>query len=436
MTFLSPFHRRRICLGLWFLLAIGARGWAAGEAGDVPTVAGPLPSALGAEAAQSPAGPGGVGGLGEERSGSGLDSGGAVLDLGAWLPPPTVPEPLQYHMQAVARGYYLNDHRFEFTGMEATFAAEGVVRGGVLQRVQDWELSVEGEIFLNQPFDRNILVDTPERRSFAANFAVEPLQISQLYLEARRGDYAVALGRFVTPFGRFYFPNYRNNFDDSPFIRSEAILFRETGLRLMWDPEPWVLTAALTNGGFEQDTNSSKALVARCGIDQETFACGASVKWQDGIGSEGQKAFNNHAGVDAMLRWGNWTLSTEVIYDQYGLRRPGIALNDIFWGRSLYYRDLNRGLLRPLTGVGYYVNLGYEGPLWSLGLNYGEFYPTPIGDRRHDAVTRRGLIKASRHWTPHFETYAVVFKENDLVRSFDASTRRGIYVLVGTQFTW
>jgi hypothetical protein len=105
MTFLSPFHRRRICLGLWFLLAIGARGWAAGDAGDVPTVAGPLPSALGAEAAQSPAGPGGVGGLGEERSGSGLASGGAVLDLGAWLPPATVPEPLQYHMQAVARGY-------------------------------------------------------------------------------------------------------------------------------------------------------------------------------------------------------------------------------------------------------------------------------------------------------------------------------------------
>ena len=76
----------------------------------------------------------------------------------------------------------------------------------------------------------------------------------------------------MTPFGRFYYPLYRNNFDDSPFIRSEAILFRETGLLGQWDPEGWVFTAALTNGGFEQDTNSSKALVARAGIDLPYFA--------------------------------------------------------------------------------------------------------------------------------------------------------------------
>ena len=46
------------------------------------------------------------------------------------------------------------------------------------------------------------------------------------------------------------------------------VFVRETGLLLQWDPGIWVCTAALTNGSFEQDTNSSKAVVARVGIDQ------------------------------------------------------------------------------------------------------------------------------------------------------------------------
>jgi hypothetical protein len=69
-------------------------------------------------------------------------------------------------------------------------------------------------------------------------------------------------------------------------------------------------------------------------------------------------------------------------------------------------------------------------------LNYGEFYPEQIGNRRHDAVTRRGLVKASRHWTPHFETYGVALIESDLADSFDNSTRRGLYAIFGGQFVW
>jgi hypothetical protein len=46
------------------------------------------------------------------------------------------------------------------------------------------------------------------------------------------------------------------------------------------------------------------------------------------------------------------------------------------------------------------------------------------------------MIKASRHWSRHFETYTVVYRENDLAHAFDGSTRRGIYVLFGGQFTW
>ena len=353
-----------------------------------------------------------------------------------WLPPPQASADFLYTVGGKARGYYINDQRIEFTGMESTFAVEGVIDGGFVQRVDGWEYSLQAQLFLNQPFDKNMLVDTPERRSFTHNFDVDPLQISQLNLGARYGDLYAALGRFVTPFGRFYFPNYRNNFDDSPFIRSEAILFRETGLLLQWDPGIWVFNACLTNGGFQQDANSSKALVARAGIDQPWYALGTSVKWQDGNGSESQKAFNNHVGLDAMVRRGSWTLSGEAIYDQYGLRRPGTALNDITWGRSLYYRDFNNGFNHPITGVGYYVNLGYEGPRWMLMLNYGEFYPEQIGNRRQDTITRRGLVKGSFHWTPHFETYSVLMLENDLANAFDGSTRRGLYFIFGSQFAW
>jgi hypothetical protein len=339
-----------------------------------------------------------------------------------------------YHYGGAARGYYINDQRIEFTGQEATFTVEGVIDGGIHQQIGPWEAQIETELFLNLPFDRNILQDTAERASFASNFDIDPLQISQLYLGLRRGDWFGAIGRFVTPFGRFYYPLYRNNFDDSPFIRSEAILYRETGIVGQWDPEGWVFTAALTNGGFGQDTNSSKALVARAGIDLPNFALGSSIKMQDGIGSEGQKTFNEHVGLDAMVRSGNWTLSGEVIYDHYGLRRPGLALDDIFWGRSLYYRDLNKAFHEPITGLGYYVNLGYEGPNWSLTFNYGEFHPEQLGVPQHDATTRRGLIKASRFWSPNLETYAVLLLENDLPDSFGSRPRYGQYVIFGMQF--
>src|SRR5262245_9443572 len=118
----------------------------------------------------------------------------------AWsVLPPANPDFL-YHVSGKARGYYINDQRIEFTGMESTFAVEGVLEGGFAQRIDGWELSLETQLFLNQPFDRNQLVDTPERRSFSANFDIDPLQISQLYLGARYGDCYAALGRFVTPF--------------------------------------------------------------------------------------------------------------------------------------------------------------------------------------------------------------------------------------------
>jgi hypothetical protein len=71
-----------------------------------------------------------------------------------------------------------------------------------------------------------------------------------------------------------------------------------------------------------------------------------------------------------------------------------------------------------------------------VALNYGEFYPEELGVPQHDVPTRRGLVKASRHWSPHFETYGVVLVENTLATVFDGHDRKGIYLIVGAQFVF
>lgn len=355
------------------------------------------------------------------------------------LPPPAATDDdcdRWSHVGGKARSYFVTDQRIEFTGQETTFAVEGAIDGGYHRRAGAWELLLEGELFLNLPFDGNLLRDTPERRSFAANFDIDPLQISQLYLGARHDDWYLSLGRFVTPFGRFYFPQYRNNFSDAPFIRSEAILFRETGALVQWDPEGYVFTAALTNGGFGQDTNASKAVIARAGLDRDNFALGTSVKWHDGISSEGQKQYNRHVGIDALVRRGQWTLSAEAIYDQYGFRRPGFDPNDIFWGRSIYFRDQNDGLYDPIEGFGYYVDLGYAGERFSVHLNYGDYFPERIGNVPHDQDVHRGLVKWSWHPVLHFEIYGIALVENDGPLGFATrAQRRGLMGILGCQWS-
>jgi len=351
------------------------------------------------------------------------------------LVPPMEADPF-FHYGVKARSYYLNDQRLEFTGLEATFGVEGVLGAGVHQQVGEWELITECELFVNQPFDRNIFIDSPMRRSFARNFDVDVLQISQLYLAAQRGDLYLATGRIVTPFGRFYFPNYLNSFADSPFIRSEAILFRETGVMARWEPSIFSLTAALTNGGPDRDSNSSKALIARAGLNFEQFSAGASVKYQDGIGSEDQKFHNNHVGLDAAWRNGPWTLSSEVLYDEYGARRPGLNLDDIFWGRSVYFRELHNPSGGPLTGFGYYVNLGYDaGGPWMFQLNYGDYFPRQqLGVAPHDSPVHRGLFRAVYRATPNWEVYGTVLTENE--GSWGLRPRLGTMILAGMQFVY
>ena len=365
----------------------------------------------------------------------------------------------QLDVWATARSYYTADMRWEFTGQEETFAAEAQSLMHWTYQSRGWTNSVTGEIYLNQPFDDNILthVNEPLRKSFAHNFRnLKTFELSQLFLTVGRQNWAVDLGRFVTPFGRYYVPQ-TNNFRTTdyrfyaPFIRSECILYRETGLQLRYQPGCLRLATAYTNGSNGLDTNSSKAICARVGIETEPCNAGISVKWQDGIGSENQKEFNNYAGFDLMLRRGRWRFSTEWIYNQYGLRRRELTLNDITWGRSLYNRQMNNnGRNVPCQGWGGYMNLIYESDRWTAVLEYGEFHPQPISaddppdptqfpqwDQNrliHNTITRRGLGQLTWRVNRHLEFINTGFIENRVENAQDGRYRHGFSLLTGMQF--
>lgn len=354
------------------------------------------------------------------------------IDPGGYLRQITLDQSEIYY-QAGARAYYSNDQRIEFTGQEDTFGVEGYFQGAIQRCTESWLVGVELELYLNQPFDRNILVDTPERVSYTGNFDIDIVEISELFVEARRGDFSVAIGKQRTPFGRAWFELQTNQRFDAPFIRTESILWRETGLFVDYRPGIWMFSLAGVNGSEDRDTNSSKAVIARIGIDRQNYVLGMSAKWQDGIGSEGQKYRNNHVGFDAMVRGNHWVLSGELIYDEYGFRRNIDPLS-ITWGRSIYNRDqfFPGGRLR---GVGYYVDLTILGPKATWSLNYGAFHPREqTGDPIHDRVTRRGIFKYIRHAAPGLDWNNFLILENDVENAQAGKFRRGITAYSGIEY--
>jgi hypothetical protein len=243
------------------------------------------------------------------------------------------------------------------------------------------------------------------------------------------------MGKFATPFGRTYFPLYTNARFDAPFIRTEAILWQETGAMCRYTRGCFVADVALVNGSEDRDTNSSKAIVSRLGFDAEHAAIGFSLKKHDGIGSEGQKQYKNHFGIDAMLRWGRFTLSSEAIYDEYGFRRPGFDPLDITWGRSIYYRDQNYAFHSPVTGNGYYLDLLCDFEPFCVSFNYGEYFPQDLGIPEHDRTQRRGIVKGAYSATPSLQFYAVGIFENEGYTAQAGRPRRGWAALFGMQWT-
>lgn len=342
-------------------------------------------------------------------------------------------DPEGFTLAGLARAYFLDDQRLQWSGLEATFGAEAALNPRYVRRAGNWLMRADGIFFLNQPFDRNILVDG-DRRSYAANFQTDPFQIWHLNLAFTRGDFTVALGKDRTPFGRYYFPIYSNSFFDAPFIRTEVIRWVETGLFVRYSPGPLNIEAAVTNGGFERDTNSSKAFVGRVGFDTPNWALGASAKIQDGIGSEEQKLNSSYYGFDGMVRWGRFELSSEAVWDKYGFREP-FDPNNIFWGRSIYYRDVFNGTKDgALHGFGYYFNLAWTYGRTRIDLNYGEYYPQKIGDPLQDDVTSRLMMQTSVEVMHGVHWFLVLMGENDRAKEFWRRNQHGFVAYSGVQW--
>ncbi len=337
----------------------------------------------------------------------------------------------------VARGYYSNDQRIEWSGMETTFGAEGVIAPRLRQRCGDFEFLVDSEFYINQPYDRDQLLTDPERKSYAANFQVNEFDISQLALVTTYQDWTFKAGKFVTPFGRTYFPLYTNAQWDAPFIRTEVIDWRETGILAHYKSGYFVGDIALTNGGENLATNSGKSAVARVGLESDGWAVGCSAKQGAGVGSENEKEFDNYFGVDMMFREGPFQLSSECVFDEYGFGRPSFNPLNITWVKSIYYRDVSSGQQGvPCTGIGYYVNLGYaEGP-WNTVLNYGDFYPLYTGTAPNQRVQHRGLGKVAYQLAKPLQIYSVLILENGGYLAQENERRIPVAVLEGCQFTF
>jgi hypothetical protein len=290
------------------------------------------------------------------------------------------------------RFFYINDQRISWSGCEATFGTEGE---GIVQYSQkyNWgDLILNSEIFLNQPYGKNILA-TSGRTEWFANFRKDTIEISQLYLQLKKSFIQLTIGKTITPFGKFYEFILSNSHFDAPFIRTEAILWRETGLFLTIFKKHFEFSISCANGEENKDTNSSKAILARIGYKNSFFRMGISGKYQDGIGSESQKYYNNHIGIDWALKFKRILVSGELIYDQYGFHRKP-EIDEIFWPHSIYYRWIYPGKRKdPIWGVGGYISFQY---LWKFGvltINYGEYHHEKIGNIYHDPPNKRFIFK-------------------------------------------
>ena len=110
-------------------------------------------------------------------------------------------------VNGVARGYYLNDQRIEWSGMEETFGAEGDYHAPASPAVRRFRIRHRQRVLHQRALSTaiNCYRTIAERKSYAANFQVDQFEISQLALVTNYGDWTFKIGKFVTPFGRYLF---------------------------------------------------------------------------------------------------------------------------------------------------------------------------------------------------------------------------------------
>ncbi|UCH94040.1 MAG: hypothetical protein JSV88_27755 [Candidatus Aminicenantes bacterium] len=333
----------------------------------------------------------------------------------------------------VFRSYLLNDQRLQWSGQETTFGVEAILAADIQKKFRWGDIKVVTEFFINQPFDKNILADE-SRKKYLRNFEIETFEVKQLYIRVTRGNFTFGLGKHESLFGRNYTLRLLNSFVDHPFIRNEAILNFETGFFLTYTPGIFTFDIAIVNGSENMDTNSMKCGIVRIGLKGKNWGLGVSAKAHDGIGSEWQKQYKNHAGIDFMLKTGGFRISSEVIYDQYGFHRE-YSIDEVFWGRSYYYRDIFYKHKTPITGVGGYIDLQYESSRWFLEINYGEYYPKEIGHPYHDDPIKRVIIKLRLQLASHFHVFGMGFFENQRQKEPLFSGASDYAYLLGLQYS-
>jgi len=336
---------------------------------------------------------------------------------------------------ALFRTYLLNDQRLQWSGQETTFGVESVLTADIKKKFKWGHVKVFSQFFINQPIDRNILADE-SRQKYLQNFERETLEVKQLYIQVTRGNVTFGLGKHGSRFGSDHTLRLSNSFFDYPFIRNEAILNYETGLFFRYAPGIFTIDIAVVNGSENMDTNSMKAGIVRLGLKGKNWAFGVSAKAHDGIGSEWQKQYKNHAGIDFTVKTGGFRVSSEIIYDEYGFHRE-YSIDDVFWGRSYYYRDIFYKHKTPITGIGGYIDLQYEPPnsRWFLELNYGEYHPKEIGHPYHDDPIRRALVKLKLHLASHLHAFAVGLFENKRPKEPLFKGASDYAFLLGLQYT-
>ena len=342
-------------------------------------------------------------------------------------------EKIKYDLEIDTRTYFSNDQRIQWSGAETTFGAEAILKGSIKKAISNSEFFATGEFRINQSFDNNILVDE-YRENYIQNFKADRFQIAQLFIGFRTKNFEISLGKKNSVFGNEQLLHLTNGEIFQPFIRTESVLWWETGLFIGYRTGIFRLDLSIVNGGPDKDTNSSKAAVLRAGIELSNFTIGLSAKMQDGIGSEWQKQYKNHLGFDISFRSGKFTISAEGIYDEYGFRKE-FDSDNIFWERSLYYRDQFYKTETPITGIGGYVDIRFKQNKVLLNLNYGEFHPDGIGDPYHDPPIKRGIAKFIYNFADEFSLYLGALIENERLREPVFSGAKGYAYIAGLQFT-
>lgn len=345
---------------------------------------------------------------------------------------PTAAGRQPFHYQVLLRSFLLDDQRIQWSGLENSFAAEAVLSLNYRRELNGVTLLAGSQIMISQPFSRNILSDEYRQR-YRQNFDIEPFSFKELFIGFQSRSFILRLGKFQSPFGQSEVPSFCNAYSDQPFIRVESIMRWDTGLSLELRPGILRMNLALVNGSEDQDTNSAKSLVARLGLEGKNWALGISGKYFGDRGSETQKLYRDHVGIDMKLLLGALSISAELIHEQYGLHRP-LSEEEITWPRSYYYRDINFDTKTPIKGTGGYLNLKWTARGFVLNLNYGEYIPEKIGQPLHDEVNRRLLASLSLSLFDGLEGFVSLLIENDRPREPVFSGASPYMYILGMQY--